>query len=471
MALMAIEISDAGILAAVGNPSKRIPVDGGALESPGYILPQKKKLLVGHAAKSLSRHYPRQIQHRFWDQLSATPLKQPEPWASNYAEMAHVHMSAIWERIRSSGSSVVMTLPAFFTRDQMGLLLGIAQDIQMPVSGFISQAVAACPHPIDTPHLLYVDAHLHRTEVTLLGQGDRLEALKTLSLDNGLLGVKRKWIEAIAKEFVSATRYDPLHAAASEQALYDQLPEILRALSDNPATTVQTRSDHAVHHISLARETLIDAVLEYYEQIGNLVGNLIDTQVQNKNGATLMLSHRLSYWAGFQNFLRHRLQVDTLNLPPGAAAKNTLSIWDQLERPAGETGAFFFKERIWSAEEAIRAPRQSDTSQPSVEHFEPSTPTHLLCRHIAYSFVHAPLAVIAYDSGNQKLIEVVPYEPGRTDMLCRVGMEEGEVILRVPASQAVFVDGQKVTSRIALALGQTLLMSADDDPIHLIACI
>jgi hypothetical protein len=471
MTLMAIEMSDAGILAAAGQPARRIPVDGAALDSPGYILTLKKKLTVGHAAKSLAHHYPRQIQHRFWDQLSAIPLKQPEPWANNYAEMAHVHLSAIWERIRSSGSSVVMTVPAFFTKDQMGLLLGIAQDLDMSVSGFINQAVAACPHPMDTPHLLHVDAHLHRTEVSLLGQGDRLELLKTLTLDSGLLGLQRRWIEAIAKEFVSATRYDPLHAAASEQALYDQLPDVLRALANNPATTVQTRSDHAVHHISLATEILIDTATDYYEQIGNLVVNLMDTQAPEKSGVTLLLSHRLADWAGFQSFLRRRLQVDIVELPPGAAAKNALAIWDQLERPAGETGAFFFKQRRWGVQDAPKTPQQTEASPHAGHPPDTPLPTHLLYRHIAYSFVHTPLAIIATDPGTDKHVSVVPYDPGQTDILCSVGMEDGDVILRVPGARAVFVDGQKIIGKTTLALGQALQTSEDDDAVRLIACL
>jgi hypothetical protein len=176
-------------------------------------------------------------------------------------------------------------------------------------------------------------------------------------------------------------------------------------------------------------------------------------------------------WAGFQSYLHRRLQVDIVELPPGAAAKNALAIWDQLERPAGESGAFFFKQRRWAVEKAPKAPQQTKASPQAGHAPDTLLPTHLLCRHMAYSFVHTPLAIIATDSGTDKQIEVVPYDPGRTDILCSVGMEDGDVILRVPDAQGVFVDGRKITGKMTLALGQALQMSEDDDAVRLIACL
>ena len=50
MELIGIELSDAGILAAGGDPAHVLEVDGGSVESPGYALQLKKELAVGHAA-------------------------------------------------------------------------------------------------------------------------------------------------------------------------------------------------------------------------------------------------------------------------------------------------------------------------------------------------------------------------------------------------------------------------------------
>ncbi len=67
MSLVALEISDAGIIAAAGTPAKLIELDEQAIESPGFALPQKDGLLVGKEAEGKAHLFPRQILNRFWD--------------------------------------------------------------------------------------------------------------------------------------------------------------------------------------------------------------------------------------------------------------------------------------------------------------------------------------------------------------------------------------------------------------------
>ena len=465
MALIALEISDAGIMAAAGDPARRIPVDGEALESPGYILPIKKKLSVGKAAEGKAHLYPRQIQHRFWDQLSASPLKQPEPWAESFAEMAHTHLSAVWQRIKPSGPSVLIALPGYYSREQMGLLLGITQDLNMTVKGIINQAVAVCPRPFATPCLLYVDVYLHRTEVSLLEQGDRLQLLKTLTLDKGLISIHRIWIEAIAQAFVAATRYDPLHTATSEQKLYDQLPEVLQDLANSPAKPVQTRADHAVHHISLDRKTLTHPTEDYYDRIGGLIHSLMEEHPQKGAETTVLLSHRLAHFPGLELRLRQRLQVDTVAVPPGAAAKNALTFWDRLERSTTDAGAFFFKQRPWSGTSPSVLPQQPNRAAVGVH------PTHLLCRDIAHAFDQAPLAIVQAGSGSENRLEVMRQTQAGGDIIGTVGLEGNQVVLTVTGSCNIYVDGQPAAGGMVLALGQTLTTAESQNPIRLIACI
>ncbi len=465
MTLIAVELSDAGIMAAAGNPARLIPVDGHSLASPGYILPIKKKLSVGKTAECKAHLHPQQIQHRFWDQLSMIPLKPPEPWADNYAEMAHAHLAAIWRQIKPSGRSLVITLPGHFTREQMGLLLGIAHDLKIDVKGLINQAVAAAPYPIAVAHLLYVDIHLHRTEVSLLGQGDRLQHVETLTLDKGLIGVHRIWIDAISEAFVSATRYDPLHTADSEQALYDRLPETLRELTQNATTTVKTRADHTAHSISLSQDTLVGKAGAYYDQVCDLIRSLIEKSGQERAAATLLLSHRLEQLPGIETYLRNHLNVYTLVLAPGAAAKNVLEVWDQFERPSGDASAFFFKQRPWPQAAPLFQPQQTDG---------PDTipnPTHLLYRNIAHPLTESPLAVIQYNTGEEINLEIVRRDQVHNEIICSVYLEGSKAVLSVEGTQKVYVDGHRTTGRMILTLGQTFYAADNDDPIRLIACL
>lgn len=465
MSLIALELCDAGIMAAAGNPARLIPVDGPSLESPGYILPIKKKLSVGKSAESKAHLYPRQIQHRFWDQLSTLPLKQPERWTGNFAEMAHTHLAAIWRQIKPSGRSLVITLPGYFTREQMGILLGITQDLDIEVNGLINQAVAAIPYPFAATHLLYVDTHLHRTEVSLLEQGDHLRHMQTLMLDKGLIGVQRTYIEAMAEAFVATTRYDPLHTAASEQALYDCLPEMLSKLADNATATVETRSDHTVHSISMTRDALIDKADTHYEQVCGLIRSLIENSANTPPAATVLMSHRLMLLPGLETYLRNHLKVDTLSLKPGAAALNALEFWGQLEQPADDSGAFFFKQRPWTqAEQSVhnRPNRRTETILKA---------THLLHRDVAYPLTASPLAIVYQGPGERQALAVVPADQARSGIIGTLYLEQGDAILSASGPLEVHVDGRRVTGRTTLMIGQRLEIANIEDTFRLITCL
>ena len=59
MSLIAIELSDAGIIAASSDGENLLPVDGPDRESPGFALPEKSGLLVGKAAEKKAHLFPR----------------------------------------------------------------------------------------------------------------------------------------------------------------------------------------------------------------------------------------------------------------------------------------------------------------------------------------------------------------------------------------------------------------------------
>ena len=96
MGLIGLELNDAGIIAAAGTPDRLLEIDGPATESPGFALPEKKRLLVGKEAEGKAHLFPRQILHRFWDQLDTEPLEQPAKYAPrNHAEIVYHHLSRI----------------------------------------------------------------------------------------------------------------------------------------------------------------------------------------------------------------------------------------------------------------------------------------------------------------------------------------------------------------------------------------
>ena len=235
MSLIGIEISDAGIIAAAGTPFQLLELDGKATNSPGFALPQKNRLLLGKEAESKAHLFPRQILNRFWDQLDTEPLDQPGKYApQTHAEIVYHHLSRIWQVIQKHGDEIVLVIPDFYTRQQLGLILGIAQELSIDIKGFVPMALAASSVACPGKMLMHLDIHLHRIEVIYLKQEAYLTIEDSVTTTGkGLTHLYREWVETIAQEFVRSTRFDPFHLAASEQELYDRLPGVLSHLQHN----------------------------------------------------------------------------------------------------------------------------------------------------------------------------------------------------------------------------------------------
>jgi len=245
MNLLGLELCDAGILVAGGEPPRLLRVDEDVSESPGFALPEKKSLVTGRAAERRARLLPRQIMNRFWEQLSTDPLEPALPAAGNLAEVACAHLAHIWEQARHFGNSLVIAVPGFFQRIQLGLLVGMAQELGIPLQGFVSLPVAAAVAGPEGLHL-HVDIHLHRWEVSVLKVNGRLEFKEAFSVnEKGLEGLYKLWVQAAAAEFVRMTRFDPLHSAETEQELYRRLPTALAALRQEQAATIAIPVGHS----------------------------------------------------------------------------------------------------------------------------------------------------------------------------------------------------------------------------------
>ncbi|MBW2320598.1 MAG: hypothetical protein JRF31_07070, partial [Deltaproteobacteria bacterium] len=198
-------------------------------ESPGFAIPEKKRLLVGNNAASKAHLFPLQVINRFWDQLNTEPLKQKHRHAQNHAEIACAHLSHIWEHIKIHGNEMIIAVPDDYNREQLGLILGMARELSIPVNGFVSLPIvpvngfvslpiAASFHPFPDAMLLHLDIHLHRFEMVYLRQDEQLTRENSVTVQEiNLEHLYRGWVESIAEEFVRSTRFDPLHQAGGHR--------------------------------------------------------------------------------------------------------------------------------------------------------------------------------------------------------------------------------------------------------------
>jgi hypothetical protein len=466
MNLIGLELSDAGILAAGDNPSGLLNVDGNRRESPGFAIPENDDLLVGNSAAGKAHLVPLQVINTFWDQLSTETLKKKNRQAQNQAEIACAHLSLIWENIKMHGDGLIFAVPDHYGREQMGLILGMAQELSIPVKGFVSLPIAASGDPRPDALLMYLDIHLHRFELVLLSQGEQLTRANSLSVqDIGLEQLHRSWVEAVAEEFVRTTRFDPLHQAATEQGIYDRLPEALDIFKGHSSFIFEITQGRNSYHITLFRDMLKQKTGEVYDEICHYVEKMLQQHGQKDILSVLQLTHRIACLPGLKDRLSEIDNCEIVELGPGAGAQGVVRIWNQLTHQHSPDRTSFFTSRPWQQTE-------SDISRVVPDEAAGRTgPTHVLYRDVAYRLSKKPLFI-----GNDRSLPgtVIPVQdgtPGISGKHCSIQRNTEGIVLTNYSSQGTFVDDQRINGSTTLELGQTVRLGTSGETILLITCI
>lgn len=461
MDLLGLELCDAGILVAGGHPPQLLRIDEGSLESPGFALPEKKALTTGIAAERRARLFPRQILNRFWDSLSTDPLDPPLPSAANQAEVACAHLAQIWSQARRFGNALVIAVPAGFQRTQLGLILGMSQELKIPVQGFISLPVAAADPGPEGLHL-YVDVHLHRFEVSILRAGGRLELQETLRVnESGMEGLTKLWAQAAANEFVRMTRFDPFHSAETEQELYRRLPAALAALGKGQTSTIRIPAGHATYSVNLMRAMILESAKPVYDELLAAIRDAGQRRAA-PGAAAVQVSQRVARLPGILERLRQIPNTRVVELPAGAAALALPGLWRELSCGRQPAGAPFFTSRPWS-----RPTRPPAAGRPAAG----PRPTHLLYRNLAYPLGADPLAVGKAPPAGSRGIRIAADAAGVEPIHCTVQLQGETALLTDRSADGTLLNDRRVEGPVELTVGDAIRLGAAADVIVAIACL
>ena len=467
MRLIALELSDVGIMAAAKEPLGLLQVDGEDRESPGFALSDEAQLLVGRAAEGRARFHPLQVNSAFWDQLNTQPLKQPSQYARNHAEMAYAHLAHIWERIRGRSNEMVMAVPAFFPRDQLGLILGITEALNIALKGMVSLSVAAASEPCPDRLLLHLDIHLHRSEITFLEQGERLTQKDVATArKKGLRHLYSEWVKAIAEALVRTTRFDPLHEASTEQELYDRLPDVMAGLEQNPSVLFKMAVGSKTYSVNLSRELFAAKAQGVFQEIGEMIDLMRKRHGKPGQPVTLHVTHRLAPLPGFREMLATIDNGKERELEPGAGAFGALDLWQEFSSP--EVGVTLLTNRPWQSREA--PPMTDHLSVTPISHGDTS-PTHVLYRTVAYLLSDRPLVIGTGGTQDGIDVRIEGELAGVSRRHCSIQRRGAEVILTDHSTYGTFVDGEQVTGTALLRLGQVIRVGTPGEELQLITSL
>ena len=207
--------------------SLRLWNDGDALWSPGVVWLSGDRYQFGEPAWEQARRAPREVNNRYWHRLSTQPLSPALGPARHTADLVHAHLEALLNGI---SGDITLAIPGAMEPGQLSLLLGILQTLPVTASGVVHRSALA--GAVTGQSCAHVELQLHQASITdvTVDNGVARAGETQLLPGYGLLGLMDDIVERIGEQFVAQTRFDPQRRAETEQALYLQLPELLRSL-------------------------------------------------------------------------------------------------------------------------------------------------------------------------------------------------------------------------------------------------
>ncbi len=441
---LAIELNDAGIITATEETWRD--------EGPGYALLDPEGLLLGAEARRQARLRPRRLNTRFWHELSTDPMPRPESYATSHADLACAQLAHIWERRPPGTDGALFVAPGFMERSTLGLVLGIAAELDMPVAGMVDTAVAASVLRAPGRVLAHLDVHLHSAVLTRLEQGAQLERDEVeLFPAAGQQVLEDAWARAAAGAFVTQTRFDPLHAAQTEQALHDGLRTWLAALEDNTEVVAELPVGDRTLSARLGRDVVMDPASEAYQALGAR----LDSWRHPGTPVLVQLSDRAACLPGLLRFLDALPGVETRRLEAAAAGRGALA--RQSEIRAGD-GQVRFVTRLSPLDSL--PPPEASAAGIGIGAGTGTAPTHLLLEGEAVAIGDEGLAVgLAPPAGSPGLVLPSPAS-GVSRLHFSLSRRDGRVVLEDHSRYGTFVNESRVREPVALQPGDRIRVGA-----------
>lgn len=417
--------------------------------SPSIVLADPSRpQLRGQSARGVERLTPRLVSTDHWAALARLGSHVPAATiAIARSELAH----RLEETTRSSPLQCAVS--AAFD-ESLDTLLAIARLEQLEIGGFHDAAVLATAAAGLRSTTLVLEIGLAHVTVTRVepsnGQLRRRAAITKSAM--GQLALRQAWLQLIGEAMVLATRFDPLHDAASEQRLYDQLPEAIAHAASTGVCSIELPAGQNGLRIDLARDQFAEAAAEIYRLILQAIHELRPAGQR----VNLLIEKSATTFPGFLQRLTELRHCRIFVGVEGSAA-SLASCLDARPEPDGSVavnrGCSVELPAAFLAQHAEERAEEIDMSA-----FPGSVmraPTHVLWEGRAVALPVDGSLEIGRDPGTGGL-RLADGLAGVSRLHCSLRSEAGVVSLIPHASQGTWLNEERVQGRIPVASGDRL---------------
>ena len=435
--------------------------------SPAVAVVEAERQRFGEDALAACRLLPRRVVSDFWARLDSEPLGPLFPAELRGADLVHAHLETLWAKARARTSEVLLAVGGGYDERQLGVLVGITQALGIPVSGVVDSAVAAASAGFAGERVLHVELGQRRAVVTEIRQGASLVRERVAAIDRwGADEVVDAQVHGAAEAFVKHARFDPLHDATTEQALFDRLPGWLAALERADSLAVALPCAGRQVETVLTRAQVEAWTARFAGELQQQVSVLKHTG----EPTSVLVSAHAARLPGFVSRLREVRGVEVALLGVHAAAAGALRARDQvrsapgalrhvtrLPRPDGPEAA--------SSGAAVLIPKAPRTAPAQGSR----RPTHLLLDNVAHPITAEPLVLGTAPPAGARRLLLDGETAGVSRSHCRVFESAGQAVVEDLSSWGTFVNGERVAGRAVLAAGDRVRVGSPGIELVLIA--
>ncbi len=353
MATLGIELCDAAFHAASCDAQDLRPVAitdaGGQTDWPGYASYDGKNFCFGRSAEDQRFIHPRRVTHTFWARLAHEPSSiGPAGKPAAYSELAYHFFTDVIRGLPAAATAgrTVLAVPGAYLKDpateeeKIGLLLGMAADLKLPVAGIVDLACAALCDPRapgfnPARPVAVVDLHLEGADVTLFCTGERLERKDFIHLpQSGSAQLLKHLTGTMGNRFLRHTAFDILEDGRIEQSFFRQTKDFLLTGAAEHRFQINTASRN--YEMLAKREQLASDALAFVTTLVQGLQGFLQNSPHASDACTLALTDRAAALPGLEARLHaagfHRI----LRLPVGAAACGAARIGETRLTPAAD---------------------------------------------------------------------------------------------------------------------------------------
>ncbi len=475
MRTLGLEFCDEGFTAveATDTAFRVVDLEASSEESPGFVYFDGTRYICGRQAQKRSRIYPRFVTDRCWEQLSLrlSDLNVPGRAPPRYSELAYRHLRMVWERLQAGGpvGKVVFALPGNYLssengdEEKIGLILGIAQDLNMPLAGIVDMACVSLAAEmerlgIEGQTAFHIDVHQRATFFSILELRPKIRRLRLAIAPIGFHHVFAELNPKLANSFLSQTAFDVTHDANTEQQFYNQTQNLLELFREQEEATIEMESLKRSRKMSVYRDT----VAKHLEPVNESLAQLVDKSLKevysagNEKSIPFVISERAAKIPGLAEKIAAAHNASIIVSEFGSAASGAAllgkasTVFENLEE-AGITTSIDLRELGLDKVPTKEKMSESIDEVPSpIELARESEPAKTLPTHIVYKGLGARIEKDGFnltETGGEGAIGI---------SVKRLG--DGRLQLENQTEGIVLVNGQAASNGVILNCGDVLTL-------------